>query len=69
MKVESVVLTFVKGYKLYGLNVLSFHEADYPELHYMAKEGQHIVNFRADDGRRQGKSFPMSNVDVVDTVL
>lgn len=69
MKVESVVLTLVKGYKLYGLSVLSFHEADYPELHYMAKEGQHIVNFRADDGRRQGKSFPMSNVDVVDTVL
>ena len=69
MKVESVVLKLRDGYKLYGLSVLSFHEADYPELHYMAKEGQHIVNFRAEDGRRQGKSFPMSNVDVVDTVL
>lgn len=69
MKVESVVLKLREGYKLYGINVLSFHEADFPELHYMAKEGQHIVNFKASDGRREGKSFPMTDVAVVDTVL
>lgn len=69
MKVESVTIKFREGVKAYGLDTLNFHNADYPDLHYMAKEGQHIVNYKADDGRREGKSYPMRNVDIVHTVL
>lgn len=69
MKVESVTIKFREGYKAYNLDTLRFDDADYPDLHYMAKEGQHIVNYKADDGRREGKSYPMRNVDIVYTVL
>lgn len=70
MKVESVVIAFRPGASPPGLrDVRTFNDADYPELHYMAKEGQHIVNFRADDGRREGYSYPMSDVKEVHTVL
>lgn len=70
MKVETVAITFRPGVNPPGLrDVRVFHEADYPELHYMAKEGQHIVNFKASDGRREGFSYPMSDVKEVHTVL
>lgn len=69
MKVESVRLTFREGYRLYGQDSLAFNDADYPELHYMVKDGQHVINWRANDGRREGKSLPQFNVQVVDTVL
>lgn len=70
MKVESVKITFRQGSAPPGLrDVRVFNDADYPELHYMAKENQHIVNYRAEDGRREGFSYPMSDVKEVHTVL
>ena len=50
---------------------MSFSEgASYPDLHYIVREGQHVVNYtHPDTGKRHGVSVPVSDVRQVNTVL
>ena len=72
MKVSHVTFHFEPDYvSISGAQSVSFSEGSaYPDLHYITREGQHIVNFtHPRDGRRHGIGFPMSGVRQTNTVL
>lgn len=71
MRVQSVTLHFKPGVlSLGGTQAVSFTEGEsYPDLHYIVREGQHIVNYTRQDGRRAGVSLPASDISQVNTIL
>ena len=72
MKVASVFLHYKPGvHSLDGTQFLSFTEgARFPDLHYIVREGQHIVNYTdLRTGNRAGISVPAHDIRQVDTVL
>lgn len=72
MKVESVTLHFKPGITtLGGTAFVTFTEGHtYSDLHYILREGQHVVNYTDPvDLRRRGVSLPASDIRQVNTVL
>lgn len=72
MKVKSVTLHFIPGVtSLGGCSSLSFTEGEsYPDLHYIVREEQHIVNFTCiRTGERRGVSLPVRDIRQVNTVI
>lgn len=72
MKVNSITLHFKPGVtSLGGCSSLSFTEGEsYPDLHYIVREGQHIVNFTCiRTGERRGVSLPAHDIRQVNTTL
>ena len=72
MKVEVVTLHYKPGVTtLAGTSFMSFSEGDsYPDLHYIVREGQHVVNYtNPETGARHGVSVPVSDIRQVNTVL
>ena len=71
MKVTNVILHFQPGKTSIGGNTfIAFTEGDaYPDLHYIVREGQHVVNFTGSCGKRMGMSFPAFDIRQVSTAL
>ena len=72
MKVQSVTLHFKPGVSsLGGFKSISFDEGvSFPDLHYIVREGQHIVNYtHPETGDRVGSSFPATDIRQVNTKL
>lgn len=72
MKVSMVTLHFKKGITtLGGFDNYTFTEGDsYSDLHYIVREGQHVVNYNdPSTGKRHGISLPASDVRQVNTIL
>lgn len=72
MKVSSVTLHFKPGVtSLGGTQAVSFTEGEtYPDLHYIVREGQHIVNYTDRyNGERVGVSLPAHDIRQVNTRL
>nr|DAP74256.1 MAG TPA: hypothetical protein [Caudoviricetes sp.] len=72
MKVEAVTLHFKPGVtSLGGTAFVSFSEGEaYQDLHYIARDGQHVVNYHDPaTGRRHGIGFPMGDIRQTNTVL
>ncbi|MGL5456718.1 MAG: hypothetical protein ACRDB3_17755 [Citrobacter telavivensis] len=72
MKVSSVTLHFKPGvHSLGGTQAVSFNEGEsFPDLHYIVREGQHIVNYTSPHtGDRLGVSLPVHDIRQVNTRL
>lgn len=72
MKVSHVTLFLKPNVKaLDGRTAVDFTEGDqYQDLHYIVREGQHIVNYTvARTGKRHGVSMSVHDVAQVNTVL
>lgn len=72
MKVTSAVLHYKPGVcSLEGARALYFKEGtQFPDLHYIVREGQHIVNYTGrHTGKRVGISVPALDIRQVNTVL
>lgn len=72
MKVSHVTLFLKDGVKsLDGRQSVDFTEGDkYQDLHYIVREGQHIVNYTvARTGKRHGVSLSAQDVAQVNTIL
>ncbi|AIU37929.1 hypothetical protein phD2B_0018 [Lelliottia phage phD2B] len=72
MKVQAITLHFKPGVtSLGGTQAVSFNECGtYPDLHYIVREGQHIVNYTdRHSGERVGVSLPASDIRQVNTRL
>lgn len=72
MKVKSINLHFKPGVtSMGGCTSLSFDEGEsYPDLHYIVREHQHIVNYTCiRTGDRVGVSLPCHDVRQVNTRL
>lgn len=72
MKVESITIHFQQGQtSLDGSDHLYFNEAHERDLHYIFREGQHIVNYIGAGcrGTRTGISIPAEDVRQVTTIL
>ncbi|AFP33684.1 hypothetical protein POP72_023 [Pectobacterium phage POP72] len=72
MKVQSVTIIFQHGKGPAGnlSSTVTYEEGNgYEDLHYIVREGQHVVNFTTSTGRREGRSVPAFDVKQVNTVL
>lgn len=70
MKVKAVTLHFKPGVvSLGGTQAVSFNEGEsYPDLHYIVRDGQHVVNY-THNGERLGVSLPAHDIRQVNTRL
>lgn len=74
MKVERVTLHFKPGCEpraLSGVANVTFSEGQaFSDLHYIVREGMHVVNYiNPITSKREGTSFPVTNVEQVNTTL
>lgn len=71
MKIQAITILFQKHQKaLCGAQFHYFTESEsHQDLHYILRDGQHIVNYTTPDGRRAGISLPDYDVRQVNTVL
>lgn len=70
MKVQTVVLRLKPGVvSPGGFQSESFTESrNYPDLHYIVRDGMAVVNWSGCDGNRHGYSRPIHDIESVSTV-